>query len=289
MNFDVKLERAINEMARLEKWDDKSKQQYEIRLGPYNTSTLLMSVDADTPEEAIEKYVGSKPFKKHIRDYGYEHDPDQMAGLLRAVPSAKGGYRSFSTQDIKVIKLEKTKHQIEQWLNDNPHDFVWSIHFGRQDPEPTPGVITFHKVGNSGGDVLSPHMILHTAAHAVCPLDLVGEIAGEFYKILKKRRESTKRDEQDDYVVDMCKLLHFKSAIKTAREDESGNGGANDPHEAIYDMVAIYIKNGRVKIAPNEYCDFEVDQTILKNASERINAMIYHILKRAVGMVVTDD
>ncbi len=59
--------------------------------------------------------------------------------------------------------------------------------------------------------------------------------------------------------------------------------------EIINELAGIFIKHGRIKLAPNKYCDLNYDQTKLDSLKQFLEAEIDKRLQQSVGKVITDE
>ena len=298
--FERKLTAALNEMAELAAWRSPAQiNHYTVYYGNGTLYDKLGIIAATNEQEAISKLKDHPKLKNH--------DFSQIALELDERPE-RGTLEYFGNTDVELIRKEKTRKTIEQWLNDNDTPFSWIMVFDDQsrsydrsqnkvysferqnDLLPTPGKITFLKSGNAGEDPLTPHMILHTIGHAVTnhfgeaklnrlKLDIGEILINE--KIMTNYRT-------DVMMTKLCQLLHMKSALKTV-------SGVMDPRkivnfdELVNEVVAIYVKNGRIKVEPNQYCEFDISQQAINDIKSYLELYCHDALTACVGQIIEDD
>ncbi len=144
----MRLAKVLAEMAQIVSWQSTNNYRWDV----FVNSEWVDELFAPDEESAIAQYAEENP----------EIDPQTITVTVDDAVEA------LDRADIKLINSEQTRRQIESWLNNNNTPYRWAFYIGGEyDPQPTPGIITFHKFGNAGGDPLTPHMILHTAGHAL--------------------------------------------------------------------------------------------------------------------------
>lgn len=268
--------RQIMEMATLKGWHPSRNTEWIVR-GKWIDGTEFDDVFiAGSAEEAIQQAVEDVP----------DLDVHSLTATLSEYEKDEkesGFFDNLTQNDIQSINSDKTAKQIEKWLNDNNTPYEWIIYFNPKNSiPPTPGAITFVKHGNIGGHILSPHMILHTAGHAIVGYDAT------LPKALEEFAHFISNDKlEDKQILTICKFLHMQAAKSTLK----GNNKWAFPtmNEVVYEMLGIYIKNGRVKFEPNEYCDIDVDQNVIQYMRDIINNYCKLKLDSVVGRVVIDS
>lgn len=223
------------------------------------------------------------------------HEMASLVGWHNASGEHNSDREPFLSQDLKLLALDKTRRTIEQWLNANPTPYRYALAFGSNVDElmglRRPGVITFVKQGNPASDPLTPHMILHTMAHAISAgmyassdlADIVRDVLGG---VLGRGFDEDEEEDDAELLLKLCMLLHMKAAEYTL----SGSPKRfPNLHEACIEMLAVYIKNGAVKIGPNEFCDYHIDAGALRQLKSRLEAACDGFLSRSVGTVLFDD
>ncbi len=285
-------------MAQMKGWKPTKRVQYLIWYGDEDLDIASGESPADAVKTFVKNHadsidglavnhgVSKEEFIVALRAKIFEPDADEDGGL--------------QPRDIKSINSEKTRATIEQWLNTNslPYDIIFQ--FGEGDEtgtvQPTPDAITFVKTGNAGRDALTPHMILHTFGHAVVGSNteelesLIGErlqqITGQTFPNVHINYESKQRA-----IIALCKLLHMKAAEITLKDQKSYMRGRGFPtlKEAIYEIMAIYVRNGQIKIGPNKYCDFPAHPEQCNALKALLERHCKKYLDRCVGKVVYDD
>lgn len=279
--FERELERVLAEMAELAGWYPTRRQRYLVS---YNGKEQDAAYGG-SPEEAIRDYLGDDGGERMA---GFEGVPvaEYVAGLTATLeePTDGDGLTDFRTRDIKLINADKTRRTLETWLNANPTPYRFIIKFGDgTKTEPTPGVITYVKEGNAGGDALTPHMILHTLGHAIMAYQ--GDDEADAIGMLLQPSLGY-RASDDDLIIPLSKLLHMKAAELTIQEHPRGFPTFQ---ELLYEVLAVFVKNGRVKVAPNKHCDFQVTPEVCASIKHILEKSCQEMLDRAVGRVVYDD
>lgn len=279
--FEEELERVLAEMAELAGWHPTKRERHIIY---YNGEDQDIAY-GESSEEAIQDFLG-KDNGQRLADIHGVTVPEFVVGLtaVRDIPKDKEGDNDFRPADIKLINADKTRRTIENWLNANPTPYRFIIKFGNgTKTQPTPGVITFVKEGNAGGDLLLPHMILHTLGHAVVGYDTsdVSETLSLLFTPILGHRAS-----EDDLIIPMCKLLHMKAAEMTIKEHPRGFPTFQ---EMMYEVMAVYVKNGRVKVAPNKLCDYKIEPNVCAAIKHILEKFCKEALDYRVGRVVYDE
>jgi hypothetical protein len=85
-------------------------------------------------------------------------------------------------------------------------------------------------------------------------------------------------------------LIALDKTAGSARKKYAESRRLLDMDEMVYEMLSVYIKRNRVKIAPNEYC-FIIDAYWINKAVEigdYINEQFKICLDNCVGEVITD-
>jgi hypothetical protein len=264
----------IHEMAKLSGWGSTDKIGWSV----YDNGDEVDVVQASNERDAVELIAAE-----------YDLDPE----TLTAAPTEDKDeyYDGLRKRDIKSINSESTRKTIENWLNNNKTPYEWAFYFGDTPyPGETPGVITFVKYGNAGGDILTPHMILHTVGHAVMSsrnentlIDLLVDFAAKYCNVNVRDDE----DNETKLIIPICKFLHMKAAFSTLKGIERWSFPTIN--EVVYEMVGIYVKNGHVKFKANEYNNFNINPKIVNNIENKINDHIREKLDDCVGTVIYDD
>lgn len=281
--FDCKLD-AILEMAELVGWHPTREQPWLI----YHDGHELERAYGATSDEAIANFT--KRYPKIVSISAAEagvNTEEWIDGLTaKPIPFDRSEPYGFSPGDIKSINMDSTLKTIQGWMNDNPTPYKWIMKFGRQKAAATNGRITFVKEGNVGGDLLTPHMILHTVGHAICAATRLDD---QLYRLIEKwvlKYARPKYNEESHILLQFCKLLHMKAAIATLKGSKSG---FPDLIEVANELAGIYAKHGRVKIAPNSYCDFQVSQEQCEGIRSSIESLCAGALDSLVGGVIYDE
>lgn len=286
--FSKELNRVLSEMAQLSGWNPTKEYMFVVSLNHNGEIEEQDFAYGENPNDAIAKFVNiynHEELEKIANIYGMT--AEQYAASLTAKPASAeevADSSAFSKRDVRSINDERTRAAIEKWLNDNPTPYHWIIYFGGTGSriEPTPGAITFVKHGNAGGDTLTAHMILHTIGHAVVYYDtedLIDTLRPVFAPV-------TGNDDEDSMMMDLCKLLHMKAAAFTLMGHKRG---FPDFNEMVYEIMAIYIKNGRIKIAPNKYCDYPATPEFCATIKATLENYCRTKLDSKVGRVVWDE
>lgn len=281
--FDEELGRVLAEMAELAGWHPTKQQRYIIYYNGEDQDTAY----GESPEEAIQDYLsGDMDGGQRHADITGVSLPEYLAGLTAVldIPKDNEGDTDFRPADIRLINSEKTRKTLQDWLNNNPTPYRYIIKFGTgTDTKPTPGVITYVKTGNAGGDPLTPHMILHTMGHAVMGygFDVEEDLQQIFHRIL-----GDDPGQSDGLIEPLAKLLHMKAAEHTIRKTTSAFLTFG---ELMYEVLAVYVKNGKIKVAPNKFCDYEIDQHTCTLIRAMLERECKGALDRAVGRVVYDE
>lgn len=153
----------------------------------------------------------------------------------------------------------------------------------------TKGRITF-VVRHSGGDPMTPWMIVHRAAHAVFKFNGAdlhgGGLFGEMWR--KMARIASQYDHDDEYGPTnvWCDLLHFRSAINRTTNTPG-------PGELIHDMATAFIFNGTVLIKPNQNWSYgemnQEQQRDLAHAAAYLKNCIRKALYNCVGHILVSE
>ncbi len=151
--------------------------------------------------------------------------------------------------------------------------------------------ITFIK-NSSSGDALTADMLLHTICHAVYDRDrqvYFNEIVNAMKPLL-----TTGNDERD-----ISQYLHMSAAKNIFKsEDQSLPKAKRDrlKHmsfqpklfaEIVLEMTASFIRNGKVRFSPNEFCLNPQSELAMKIESH-VNSAIRKALNACVGKILTD-
>ncbi len=294
-NLISRIDLALNEMAQLKSYVATPNKIKKYQVADRKTYKKLGFAKGNTRDEAISAFLAERDLD------------DSYAERLIAFEHGSG---NFSAGDIKSTTDPNTQKQIEEWLNANQDQYVWHILIGQNhtDVEPDPKAITFAKTGNVGRDTLQPHMILHTVAHAVLEGDHsdfeAQRYIREFWADVVKRLPENQKPQHgnpNDIVIDAAtQFLHFKSALnwqKLHHSDELSdsrkkaikNLSAISIQEVVNDMMAIYIRNGRIKIAPNQYTKIEMKSRQLEKFRANVEKIFRKALDKCVGKVITGD
>lgn len=289
-------------MAELTSWHPTKEQLYRIFYGGEDSEE---NTYGDSPQDAINSFI-----KRYSPDelvgaiagitHNAEITPAEFIRNLHAVliPDADAAENNaFKTQDIQSINSNKTRLLVQNWLNANPTPYRWKIIFGHtthKEIHPTPGIITFVKLSNPGGDTLSAHMILHTAGHAAASMIEMGNVEADLAAMINtihttNRVQLDNRNDRGDTHAEMvaiCKLLHMRAAKLTIQGHPRGFPVMD---EMINEIIGIYIKNGRIKIAPNEFCDYPITPAQCAAIKSYLEAVCKHALDGCVGQVIYDD
>lgn len=271
-NFDLRLDSVLREMAELSGWQPTRDQQYLVYFGDEE----IDSVVADSEEDAIRRFLEAWP------EYA-----DKRQSLRAKTRKSDSGDANFSNKDIEFINSDWTRLTIQSWLNNNPLNYRFIFVFAGTGTKPTPGAITFIKSGNAGGDALTPHMILHTLGHALVGHndDVMYELQPILQDVLGHELVPTDIDDRH-VVVPICKLLHMNAAKLTLK---GSNRGFPTFSEMLYEITGVYVKNGKVKIAPNEFCDFKIGVEHCQQIQQVLHNFCNHRLDLAVGRIVYDE
>lgn len=287
--FEQRLFKILAEMSELVGYDPTDKEQYAI----YYKGELQDMAYGRTPEEAIKEYLNGLIISAKASKYGVTKE--QYIAALSAEPDFDYSTSPYlSPTDIKVINLDKTRQTLESWINSNPLPYKFKIVFGKKTVDPTPGAITYVKTGNIGRDPLTPYMILHTLGHAIIEDDTT-EVSKSIIKIFRRSAlfaKSAKSTFQslifkESLIIPLCKLLHMKAAALTILDNN--RRGFPTFEELMYDVLAVYVKNGKVKVEPNKYCDYEIEPEACTAIKKILEDFCSSKLDSAVGKVVYDD
>ena len=90
----------------------------------------------------------------------------------------------------------------------------------------------------------------------------------------------------NEFVYQLCKLLHMKTAHNTIKNNDGGLTGYS---ELVNELIGIYVKNGRIKVAPNEHCDYEIDQETCYYIKYNLEEYCENALQSCVGKTIYDD
>ncbi len=188
--------------------------------------------------------------------------------------------------------------------------------------------IFFVKMASSG-DPLDADMLIHTAAHAVFDHGPNGQIFQEINDGIDSYRKTVFKaidygyPEDDEIIPDadaidrekserieggggssediFAMFCHFNAALNTLRQrdvtlDERTKTHAKkrsllDRGELVHEMMSIFIKRNKVKIAPNEYCFIKSPRLIAKalQIGEYINDQLANCLDNCVGQFIVDN
>ncbi len=253
----------------------------------------LGNIKALSPEHAVKKYINENP--------DFEGDKNLLFAEIT------NNDINFTKSDIKSITNPDTEKQISDWFNANQDQYTWHIVLSDNydfQSEPDPDGITFVKTGNVGRDTLQPFMILHTTAHAVLSYskrtpEYIKDGIRKWVWQLAGNKDSKPIPEHT--VIDfMTQHLHFKSALnwQRSRKDTSLNYSrqqkvkkleAASLEELLYDMLAIYIKNGKIKVEPNQYAEENVDSGNLARFKNWIEDTFREALDSVVGKIIMDE
>ena len=278
-------------MAALAGWHPTRRIQYII----YYDEKELDNASGSSPQEAIKDWL-----KGYSEEYIQKHYNMSLAEFAQKLTAKESDQDEDDTdltrKDIKSINSPKTRAKIEQWLNNNPLDYRIVVAFGSVEEhnlQPTPGVITFVKLGNAGGDVLTPHMILHTFGHAVGTYNrhqlIVDNMFTEIERILgpiRGRSGATREHDDSGIVIDLCKLLHMRAAHFTVT---GSNRGFPTAEEVGFELIGIYTKNGNIKVSPNQYCDYPIGLDRCTKIRKIIEKYCQQMLNDCVGNIIMDD
>ncbi len=241
---------------------------------------------APSEEKALQDFLKDEGESLQDEADRYGITLEEFISGLRAEYSGNNAseYTGFTPADIKSINNAKVIQTIEDWLNQSPlpYKFAIIIEVGLNS-KPTPGVITYVKTGNAGGDVLTPFMILHTMGHA-----LVNYNSYELQIQVEQILESIVADfgDENTLVLALCKLLHTKAAIYTVKGSKRAYPTFD---EVLYDLMAIYIIKGRITVKPNQYCDYEISQEQCMTIKNILEGYCRKTLDNVVGKVVYDN
>lgn len=281
--LDKTLDRILLE-AKLVDYVATKNLEYHIY---YQDDFVAEEYYAPSEEQAIQDYIEDEGelLQDEAARYGITME-EFISGLRAKYPGRDyEQYTGFTPADIKSVNNAKVRQTIEDWLNQSPLPYKFSIIIGVEyyHKKPTPGVITYVKTGNSGGDVLTPFMILHTMGHALVNYnsedisiqvsDLLESIVGDF------------GIDADAFVFALCKLLHTRAAIYTIKGSKRAYPTFD---EVLYDLVAIYIIKGRITVKPNQYCDYDISQEACNTIRQMLEEFCRSILDKAVGTIVSD-
>lgn len=187
--------------------------------------------------------------------------------------------------------------------------------------------ITFAKLASTG-DPLDADMFIHTAAHAVLDHDLNRGTNQQINDVIEHYRRTVFKaldygyPEDDEITPDVDAIdekkseridggggtaedvfsmfCHFNAALNTLKKrditlDERTKAYAKkrsilDKGELVHEMMSIFIKRNRVKIAPNEYCFIKSPRLIAKalQIGEYINTEFKTCLDNCVGQIIID-
>jgi hypothetical protein len=333
--FTHRLENALHEMAALKGFVPTDHETWLIVYKP--SAEGIETISAPNPQQAITTYIKQlEKFRQedpsHFDNLAkYRGTGDGKALLNPNNYTAKktepqpGDENLFTRKDIELINKPKTKQTLEAWLNANPQGYTYHIIFGPtgtgSDPQPEPGVITYWKTGNVGGDPLTPYMILHTLGHAVAqqndPSDRNSDQHNTIMADLLESLNDLAAHANLDYVdntrlpanqkakrpagrdqaytkFQLARLMHTQAATKTtypaATNWQGGRiAGYQSLEELIYDLIGIYAKNGKVKIYPRVDEPTPELLQICAKIKYVIETACKEMLDNCVGKVITDN
>jgi hypothetical protein len=275
--FTHKLENAIYEMAKLANFQPTNRVPWIVIYKPNEEEDVVV---AASEEQAIAEYIDS--LRPGI-EMDLNHDKDRLdpTNYRAEKPYPEAGEDVFSRKDIQIINLPKTKQTLEAWLNANPQGYTYHIIFG-EIVKPQPGVITFCKIGNAGGDPLGPYMILHTLGHAVAQhcRRLSNSLSEELHLLAP---------DDGSIVHQYSRLVHTKAAQRTTDPDYTEGRGYPTFEELIYDLIGIYAKNGKIKIYPRLDPPTPVRLAFCNKVKQIIEKTCKAMLDDCVGKVITDN
>ncbi len=286
--FDSRLAATLAEMAQVAGWVHPTTHEFEVvYVDDEGHEEVLDKAAGPTPEEALEKFVADHGDLIGDMATANETTVPEYVSHLRAVEPAIGDGLStvLTKSDKKSITGGKTERTVTAWLNANPLPHKILFKFGSDEIEdvPTPGVITFVKLGNAGGDTLTPHMILHTLGHALVGYNVL-PTAERLYNLFESLGHPI--HDADDLIMPVSKLLHMRAAKLTILNK---NRGFPTFEELLNEVTGVYVKNGRIKIAPNEYCDYQITPEQCDYVKKVFETSCRGFLDRAVGRVIYDD
>jgi hypothetical protein len=296
---------------------------YDGKLLRYDTGLppgSLIEINAENAQEAVEQFISGGDAREYAER---EEIPYELfvRGLSASIVNRRlAADRKLMNAPKTVQTLtdwfnnNETKYRFIFYISPDYHKRI----------EKTPGVITcvipltYENV--DGIHPLTPFMILHNLGHAVNDQEGMG-IDGGLYKSIRgilfgasqsqadseeddelyaqARRGSPSsriREEYNKVILTMSKLLHTRAALKTCIVNPNAStldevktrlsGGYDDWDEIVNDLIAVYAKNGRVKVTPNKYCDFNVSEEQLLAIRNIIASTISGMLDQAVGQVI---
>lgn len=222
-----------------------------------------------------------------------------IAEMARLVGKEIGDLSGFTDSDKRLIGQDdgRTWREAERLLSANPMGYKWHIVVDAGGWRPRagePGVITFVKFSNAADrEPMTPHMLLHTAAHAVA----AGNPGMAKSCIEALRRLACALSDSSVWSTEslpwVVQVMRTKSALHTIRGHD--RMAIPDVNEAVLELLAVFIKNGKVTLSPNELASTEVRQRAsespeaLARCKSTLESEFTRALDRCVGEVIYDD
>ncbi len=324
MSFLLKLDSALNEMALSHYSTDflSSPEVAEVTIkdfmGDEHEQIRVNGDFARSEEEAIKRamdILAGRDGPEFYKIWGYISIEQMIEHGVKV--------RQFQTRpqfndiDQKALGHRVTAEKIKAYLNDRSH-YNWNVlildrsayssnlkqHIQRNYPDiKFRGHITYVKTSSSG-DILDADMLMHSIGHAALgPTSRAGDIKFKIkYELLKSvGMESAYYSLTQEKFAEMCKFLHFKAATnyleslynRDLSDDKKDRLRARsldgDIDETVYELCAAYIRNNKVKFAPNKYHDNPESVAELANTIQtNLNALYKEALDICVGQVIWD-